>query len=704
MELMLALNFAILAAILQVGQSHPSDGAISDVLKCPDPRYCVCDHRHVECSHLRHWDWKRLLQSIPSSINKLTVKWSKVQFPQEPLPSNYTFPYLHEITLFGVQSRSPGVVLNEAILKPFPNLMSLNFSYSHVFQLDSNALTHTPLLERLILTGNNIRQLSSDCFQNLTRLHTFHASFDEGLVMNSLPKNLFAPLISLTEVDLSGGYLKYIHPNTFQNNSKLKVIKLNNNKLATLQQGTLDNLPDLKEIHIYDNPLECSCELHWLVDELQSRKAYIYQDIDLINCVKNHSPFHRLYDVKSDNYTNPNLTALLSEYAETRDLGIAEVYRLTNVSKQDIPCISPKIHLWESDPNVNVSILRTTHHLHGCIAEGVPRPFVYWVTPVGLLASVDNYGWHDPEHFYEEFNSLHKLIVPPTYRKTHIEVFYNNSISFWNMRPYFAGEYTCVAVNPAGNFTRSFKVHVKTMVKTYMIHSVIVGGFIAGTFWIIAVIFGLIKYLIFRHCTRFKVQPEDDFDPSDIEAIAREYPDYFEVFCTADGLTPYLTPRKCATPYEAEDAERDRVEHRARILEQLSEVRERLHNGMLRHVGRIRSYSQHMRESSSSTMHSLRYSSSRYIHNFRDTSNQYMQKIRYNTGNYMHSIRSNSSNYAERMRVGVVMATEQVKSGVQSMKEFCGTGDISQTVSTVSCQTNVDSQEVCRVVMKQTYV
>lgn len=711
MDFIPAIILALLAG-LHCARSHPNSGVPSTLVKCPDTRYCKCNMHEVQCSHLRHWDWKRLLQNIPPSINKLTLMWSKVHIPQEELPANYTFPFLYDIVLFGIQSAPPsGIVLSDTLLKPFPNLLSLNFSYSNVDEVESKALSHTPLLERLILTGNNIHRIYNDCFNNITRLHTFHASFSQYLTMNSLPKNLFSPLVSLTEVDLSGGYLKYIHPSTFRNNTKLKVIKLSNNKLETLQEGTFDHLPDLTEIHIYDNPFECSCELHWLVDELESRKAYQY--LQFIICVRRQSPFSYLDDRVEENVTNSasssnsNLTALLSEYAATSDVRIKEIHRLMDVSKEDIPCVAPKIYIWESDPNKNWTVLRITNRRHMCLAEGIPRPFVYWVTPVGLLAATDNLGWHDPETFYEEFDNLHRFIAPPTYRKAHIEVFKNNTLAFWNMRQYFAGNYACIAINPAGNVTRLLKVEVTTMLKTYMIRSVIAGSILAAAFAIGSVIFAPIKYLVVRRCARcarFKVQPEDDFDPTDLESIAREYPDYYEIFCTADGLTPYLTPIKCSTPYEAEDAEIYRVAHRAQILEQLSEVRERLRNGMVRHVGRIRSYSQHMRDSSSTAMHNIRYSSARYMHNFRDSSNMYMQKLRYNTGHYMHTLRSSSSNYAQRMRVGVAMATEQVKSSMQSMKEFCGTGELTQTISTVSFQTDVDSQEVCQIVMKQTYV
>ena len=81
-----------------------------------------------------------------------------------------------------------------------------------------------------------------------------------------------------------------------------------------------------------------------------------------------------------------------------------------------------------------------------------------------------------------------------------------------------------------------------------------------------------------------------------------------------------------------------------------------------------------------------------------------MQTIKESGSQYATTIRTSTGQYAQRVRVGVQLGVEQVKYHVQSMKELCGTGDINQTVSTVSISTNVDNQETTEVIKSITVV
>lgn len=670
--------------------------SVGETPKCPDRRYCICDGatRSVSCVHLSHWPWRHLLDNIPFNTTRLVVKWSRLDIPETPLPANYTFPHLEQLVMLGVQTYNVrGMSINLALTKAFPNLLHLNVSYSNVVEIQDGTFSAVPRLLSLVLTGNSLVNVPENSFEHLTDLQLLYASFGHSQGGTFLPRGLLSPLVGLVELDLSGGFLEYLHPDTFLNNTNLQLLRLNNNKLQTIQSGIFDTLYNLTNLHIYDNPFECSCELHWLLDDLKSSRNAVYQDIDRITCIRYISPFVNS-QWGGDSWNETEITSeLLQYYDPNQDREIREILALQSINAKDIPCIPPTIYYWGYGHNI--SITRTHGRMVGCVADGVPRPFVYWETPVGRLAAPDNHGWQDPDWFYWNRDSLHSFIAPPTFRKAHIEVFNNNSMLYWNMRQYFAGTYSCVAANPLGNATRSFYMAVTTPLKRYMIHSVVFGGLVAAAFGVLSAVAGALKLLMLRHCARFKVEP--DFDPTNMDAIAAEYPDYYDIFVVPGGLTPYLEV-KC------EDDDDDSAENRARVMKQLGKVRERLRRGMERHVCRIRSYGQHMRASSSATMHNLRHSSARYMHNFRDTSNLYMQKIRCNSAHYMHTLRSSSSNYAHRMRAGMALATEQVKNHVQSMREFCGTGDIGQTMSTVSFQTDVDSQTVYRIVSKQTYV
>ncbi len=130
----------------------------------------------------------------------------------------------------------------------------------------------------------------------------------------------------------------------------------------------------------------------------------------------------------------------------------------------------------------------------------------------------------------------------------------------------------------------------------------------------------------------------------------------------------------------------------------------RLHKSVEKHKEKIRTRAHRMRESSSQYMQSIRETGTIKMHNIRESSSQYVRSMRSSGTNAIQGIRESSSQYAHRVRAGVVMGVEQVKYHVQSMREFCGTGDIGQTISTVSVSTNVDMGERVEVVKQITYV
>ncbi len=136
----------------------------------------------------------------------------------------------------------------------------------------------------------------------------------------------------------------------------------------------------------------------------------------------------------------------------------------------------------------------------------------------------------------------------------------------------------------------------------------------------------------------------------------------------------------------------------------LEDVRVRLHKSVEKQKEKIRTRAHRMRESSSQYMQTIRESGTMKMQTIRESSSQYVKNIRSSGTNAIHGIRSSSSEYANRVRAGVVMGVEQVKYHVQSMKEFCGTGDMGQTISTVSMSTNVDMGETSEVVKQITFV
>ncbi|KAJ8320317.1 hypothetical protein KUTeg_001904, partial [Tegillarca granosa] len=123
------------------------------------------------------------------------------------------------------------------------------------------------------------------------------------------------------------------------------------------------------------------------------------------------------------------------------------------------------------------------------------------------------------------------------------------------------------------------------------------------------------------------------------------------------GRTPRASPMKCVTPVESPEKWRN-----SKVLDTLDEVKNRLEKRMDRVRGHVKA---------------IRSSGSQYIQTIKETG---------------------SSAYG-RVRAGMVIGVEQMKYGYQSIREFCGTGEMgNQTMSMISVSTDVDTNEKSTVV------
>jgi hypothetical protein len=116
--------------------------------------------------------------------------------------------------------------------------------------------------------------------------------------------------------------------------------------------------------------------------------------------------------------------------------------------------------------------------------------------------------------------------------------------------------------------------------------------------------------------------------------------------------TPRSSPRKCPTP-SIDCSEKSKSPN---IKDTLDEVKVRLEKKMIK----VRGHYNSIRESGSV---------------------------------YLTNIKDSGKNAANKVTAGVVIGMEQVKYGVKSIKQFCGTGDMgSQTISALSFSENVDTE------------
>ncbi|XP_049635587.1 leucine-rich repeat transmembrane protein FLRT1 [Suncus etruscus] len=147
-------------------------------------------------------------------------------------------------------------------------------------RLDDNRISTIPLrafqglgsLRRLVLDGNLLanQRIADDTFsrlQNLTEL---------SLVRNSLaapPLNL--PSARLQKLYLQDNAISHIPANTLARMRVLERLDLSNNNLTTLPRGLFDDLDNLAQLLLRNNPWFCGCSLLWLRDWVKARAAVV---------------------------------------------------------------------------------------------------------------------------------------------------------------------------------------------------------------------------------------------------------------------------------------------------------------------------------------------------------------------------------------------------------------------------------------------
>jgi len=176
--------------------------------------------------------------------------------------------------------------LNLTMISYFNSLVEVDLSSNNMIYISPTILPGGKSLEVLILKNNelsNMEKLSDFEYliENYEKLLHFDISMNK---LSHIPPSMFKYNSQLRELDLSDNMLVSISM-TLANLSKLKLLKLKNNKILMLDSVTISAINSYLRnqtgqirsfsIELHNNPLVCSCEslefLQWVVDDLAPR-------------------------------------------------------------------------------------------------------------------------------------------------------------------------------------------------------------------------------------------------------------------------------------------------------------------------------------------------------------------------------------------------------------------------------------------------
>lgn len=138
-----------------------------------------------------------------------------------------------------------------ATLIAFPsltNLQYLHLNVSKITTIDANAFLSLPKLRELDLSGNTAITCTEKMFVGLALLSTLKLS-NSGLTKESLRPEILAPLVNLTNIDLSLNNFETFHGAVLGKNENLNVIDLTESKIKRIHSNFTDKLRSA-EVHL----------------------------------------------------------------------------------------------------------------------------------------------------------------------------------------------------------------------------------------------------------------------------------------------------------------------------------------------------------------------------------------------------------------------------------------------------------------------
>uniref|UniRef100_A0A0B6ZYH6 Ig-like domain-containing protein n=1 Tax=Arion vulgaris TaxID=1028688 RepID=A0A0B6ZYH6_9EUPU len=628
------------------------------------PQQSVCPHK-CNCSSD---SLSRLLCSI-STNDEWILTCQQIR--------NYTRSQVIDLKVLGSLSSFSGELaclpklrrldLSETSLVVTENLFhglrvdsTLNLSYNGIRNLPSNAFSELDHLYELDLSHNSISALEPEVFKGLNSLKILHLGFNN---LSVLSVDSFLHTTSLRYLRLEYNRLQAFSSLYIPHSASLKNLNLQGNIIQSITtdiNGTdLYLWGNLLSLDISGNPLECSCAL-----------KNLYTLLPNLNIV--------LVNSSATVCTTPE---------KWKGRGIL------NVNKTELSCIAPNNII--SFPSSSKDVLGTSSITLQCHAEGYPNPSIMWITPwkdkfvsgslmlqygQGLQPQTD-----DRIYTYRDYKESSVFIT------SSIRITEENDLVITNFRGSMSGNYTCLAFNVAGNSSAEISLLIISAMKTVVIHSLFVGGYCASGFLIFGFIVGFVKMLVIwlKHKLYFIVpmfskspstrQPDNDSTCHSFD-VSISKPDSNDG--NSDRSSPDSSLLLCAAELEMSDSS-----------EKFDEC------GEAYSPGSWRSYA--IFDSLEEAKGKLRYGVGRKMERMRKN----VQSIKESGSVYVQNIVDSGSSAASRMKAGMAFGVEAVKYHVQSIKELCGTGDMgTQTISMISVETDVDSNQQKQIIKQITFV
>lgn len=527
-------------------------------------------------------------------------------------------------------------------------------------------------LENLDLRGNVISEVPDKSFHGLTVLKSLNLNSN---YIHGLNKTVFKGLHSLQKLDISHNVLHTIEEELLDDLENLEVLNLSMNAIVTLPLGAFKNLRKLRVLDLTANELvQLTLPMFDGLVQLQVLNISHNNLVTVSETLAYFSDRLSEFIVSKNNFDcSCELVPLIDriksdpfKYGDPSEFICNGRFKLQQLENVTMPCELPKVYYISN----STSIMPHNSVLLQCESFGVPMSIHYWHTPWG-----ENFAHVHVKDILKSYNI--STISHSSYAGyslglvSEISIKEDGALYINGMRGYFAGDYVCVALNGIGSSNYSVHLGIHTPIDGEVYTMAMVHG--AGCMFLsllVGIVIGLISLCVqkcscckccsccscaeatkpeFKFTIEEIIDREDNNKHSTLESC-NSNDSYYSLeppgtpFNSPLDQTPRASPLKCPTP-NMENGDRSKVS--PNIKDTLDEVKVRLEKKMEKVRG--------------------------HYHSIKETGSVYLSTIK--------------GSAATKVASGM----EQVKFGVRSIKEFCGTGDMgTQTISALSFGPDVD--------------
>ncbi|XP_034942189.1 peroxidasin [Chelonus insularis] len=215
------------------------------------------------------------------------------------------------------------------------NTTILDLRFNEIDDLPVGVFHGLKHLDTILLNDNKIKHLKKHTFSGLRNLKILNLHNNH---ITLIAPGTFAHLPNLRQLHLHSNKLTEILAGTFNDLPKLERLFLQNNQIRRLPANAFENIGFMTRLRLDFNPLECDCDLLWLVTRFQENPTV-------------------------------EMTAVCHSPAEVKGRS------LTSLFIDDFHCHMPKIMKDPEDIKVNVG--DTAYFT--CQASGDPKPRIKWM-------------------------------------------------------------------------------------------------------------------------------------------------------------------------------------------------------------------------------------------------------------------------------------------------------------------------------------